>query len=159
MEPDHLIREYLLLGLRFDRIEEGYVDSFTGDPALRRQVTDEPAPEPAALTAQARRLLDALPDVPRTGGFTDQRAEFIAATELEVKHKNQAFLSQVGAWFDKQITAGQLRSFPRDVYQSLVLGPCQDFVCRWLAGRAKTELDAAAEQLGDAVWRGLKAQE
>ena len=33
MEPGTLIREYLLLGLRFDRIEEGYVDSFTGDPA------------------------------------------------------------------------------------------------------------------------------
>ena len=36
MEPDTLIREYLLLGLRFDRVEDGYVDSFTGDPALRR---------------------------------------------------------------------------------------------------------------------------
>ena len=47
MEPDHLVRQYLLLGLRFDRIEEGYVDSFTGDPRLRRQVADEAAPEPA----------------------------------------------------------------------------------------------------------------
>ena len=35
MDSGTLIREYLLLGLRFDRIEEGYVDSFTGDPALR----------------------------------------------------------------------------------------------------------------------------
>ena len=51
---DALIREYLLLGLRFDRIEEGYVDSFTGDPALRKQVADEPAPDPATLARQAR---------------------------------------------------------------------------------------------------------
>ncbi len=41
-----------MLGLRFDRIEEGYVDSFTGDPALRRAVADEPAPEPAELARQ-----------------------------------------------------------------------------------------------------------
>ncbi|HCA51509.1 MAG TPA: DUF885 domain-containing protein, partial [Mycobacterium sp.] len=46
MEPDHLVREYLLLGLRFDRIEAGYVDAFTGDPRLRRQVAGESAPQP-----------------------------------------------------------------------------------------------------------------
>ena len=42
MDATALIREYLLLGLRFDRIEEGYVDSFTGDPALRQAVASEP---------------------------------------------------------------------------------------------------------------------
>ena len=34
MEPGTLIREYLTLGLRFDRVEGGYVDSFTGDPLI-----------------------------------------------------------------------------------------------------------------------------
>ncbi|MDT7739961.1 MAG: hypothetical protein QOK09_3330, partial [Mycobacterium sp.] len=57
MQPADLIREYLLLGLRFDRVESGYVDSFFGDPALRRAVDDEPAPTPADLAAQAGRLL------------------------------------------------------------------------------------------------------
>lgn len=61
MEPDTLIREYLLLGLRFDRVEEGYVDSFTGDPALRRAVAAEPPPDPADLARQADRLLAELP--------------------------------------------------------------------------------------------------
>ena len=45
-----LIREYLLLGLRFDRVEEGYVDSFTGDPALRargRRPSRRPIPPPS----------------------------------------------------------------------------------------------------------------
>ncbi|MFY9920339.1 MAG: DUF885 domain-containing protein, partial [Mycobacterium sp.] len=49
MDSGTLIREYLLLGLRFDRIEEGYVDSFTGDPSLREAVASEPAPDPADL--------------------------------------------------------------------------------------------------------------
>ena len=69
MDPGTLIREYLLLGLRFDRIEEGYVDSFTGDPALREAVASEPAPDPADLARQADRLLAELPSVPRLDGF------------------------------------------------------------------------------------------
>src|SRR5262245_48071964 len=76
MESDALIREYLLLGLRFDRIEDGYVDSFTGDPALRRAVADEPAPEPAALVRQAQRLLA---EVDGADGLDGQRAAYVTA--------------------------------------------------------------------------------
>ena len=51
LEPAALIREYLSLGLRFDRIESGYVDAFTGDPALRQSVLAEPAPDPTCYLA------------------------------------------------------------------------------------------------------------
>ena len=64
-----LIREYLTLGLRFDRVEEGYVDAFTGDPALKRAVDAEPQPDPADLARQAERLLAELP-----AGLDDARA-------------------------------------------------------------------------------------
>ncbi|HXO57309.1 MAG TPA: DUF885 domain-containing protein, partial [Mycobacterium sp.] len=79
MEPDALVREYLLLGLRFDRIESGYVDSFTGDPALRQTVSAEAAPDPADLVRQARRLIAAIPDVPHRNGFDQQRADYVGA--------------------------------------------------------------------------------
>ena len=65
MEPDRLIREYLLLGLRFDRIEEGYVDSFTGDPGCAGRWPTSPRPDPAELAGQAQPLLAELPQVPR----------------------------------------------------------------------------------------------
>ena len=52
MSADRFIDDYLMLGLRFDRIEEGYVDSFTGDEELRRAVANEPAPDPARLAAE-----------------------------------------------------------------------------------------------------------
>lgn len=104
-----LIREYLLLGLRFDRIEEGYVDSFTGDPALRRSVADEPPPDPAALVRQARRLLD---DVDGAG-LSDQRAEYLKAhlRALECAGRKFAgedvgFVDEVRAYFDVSITKG-----------------------------------------------------
>jgi hypothetical protein len=76
MDATTLIREYLLLGLRFDRVEEGYVDSFTGDPELRRAVESEPSPDPADLARQAQRLLAA---VPQAEGLEAQRGDYLAA--------------------------------------------------------------------------------
>ncbi|MEI6251280.1 MAG: DUF885 domain-containing protein [Mycobacteriaceae bacterium] len=118
MEPDHLIREYLLIGLRFDRIEEGYVDSFTGDGRLRAQVSDEPAPQPAALAAQAIGLLGALPDVPRTTAFTEQRAEFIAAhlralacAGRKFAGEDVGFVEEVRDYFDVEISRGDVESY------------------------------------------------
>ncbi|WP_431235379.1 DUF885 domain-containing protein [Mycolicibacterium psychrotolerans] len=113
MQPGTLIRDYLTLGLRFDRIEEGYVDSFTGDPALRRAVADEPAPEPAELARQADRLLTELPGVARTGGFTDQRADFIGAhlralqfSARKFAGEEVGFVDEVRNYFDVEISRG-----------------------------------------------------
>ncbi|MEI6698189.1 MAG: DUF885 domain-containing protein [Mycobacterium sp.] len=113
MESDHLIDEYLLLGLRFDRIEEGYVDAFTGDPGLRRQVADEPTPNPAELARHADRLLVALEQLPRETGFTDQRAEFIAAhlralacAARRFAGEDIGFVDEVRQYFDVDISLG-----------------------------------------------------
>jgi hypothetical protein len=113
MESDTLIREYLLLGLRFDRIEDGYVDSFTGDPQLRRRVADEPPPDPSSLAAQSQRLLAQIPQVPRTGGFTEQRAEFVAAhlralacSARKFAGEDVGFVEEVRDYFDVEIGRG-----------------------------------------------------
>lgn len=117
MQPGTLIRDYLMLGLRFDRIEEGYVDAFTGDPELRRLVADEPAPEPAQLLRQAERLLAELPQVPRSsagpGGFTEQRAAFIGAhlralacAARKFAGEPVGFVQEVRDYFDVEIVRG-----------------------------------------------------
>lgn len=117
MQPGTLIRDYLMLGLRFDRIEEGYVDAFTGDPELRRLVADEPAPEPAQLVRQAERLLAELPQVPRSsagpGGFTEQRAAFIGAhlralacAARKFAGEPVGFVQEVRDYFDVEIARG-----------------------------------------------------
>src|SRR5215211_5013062 len=110
MEPDALIREYLLLGLRFDRVESGYVDAFTGDPQLRNLVANEPAPDPAELARRAERLLTELP----TGdGFDQDRADFIAAHLRALvcagrKFAGQpvGFVEEVNDYFDVRIAKG-----------------------------------------------------
>ena len=113
MDSDRLIREYLKIGLRFDRIEEGYVDSFTGDPELRRAVADEPAPDPAELAAQARRLLADLDATPRTDGFTEQRADYLAAhlraldsAGRKFAGEDIGFVDEVHSYFDVNIARG-----------------------------------------------------
>ena len=157
MEPDHLIDEYLLLGLRFDRIEDGYVDSFTGDQRLRRRVADEPAPDPAALAARAQRLLAALPDVPRTGSFTEQRAEFVAAhlRALECAARKFAgqdvgFVDEVRAYFDVEISRGDPERY-RAAHARIdeVLGGTGPLADRMAADRRADELPP--ERLGEAI--------
>lgn len=118
MEPAALIREYLLLGLRFDRIESGYVDAFTGDPELRRTVADEPAPDPADLVRQAERLIAALPDVPRGDGFDQARADYLAAhlralvcAGRKFAGEDIGFVDEVRDYFDVDIAKGDVEIY------------------------------------------------
>lgn len=113
MRPSELIRDYLKLGLRFDRIEDGYVDAFTGDSLLRAEVDDEPSSQPAELALQAQRLLAALTDVPRRDGFTDARADFIGAhlralacAARKFAGEQVGFVEEVRDYFDVDISRG-----------------------------------------------------
>ncbi len=148
MEPDTLIREYLLLGLRFDRVEDGYVDSFTGDPALRRAVAAEPAPDPVDLTRQAERLLAALPDTPRTGGFDETRADYLAAhlralalAGRKFAGEDVGFVDEVEAYFDVRITKGDPETY-RQAHVALdeALGGTGPLIERIQAHRTSDEI-------------------
>jgi len=104
-----LAREYVLLGLRFDRLSDGFVDAYTGDPALRRQVEDEPRPLPLALAAQARSLLAELP----SSGLAPDRVELLRSqlTALECNARRLAgepvgFVDEVKAYFGIDIALG-----------------------------------------------------
>ncbi|MGV9737666.1 DUF885 domain-containing protein [Rhodococcus aetherivorans] len=109
MDPDSLVREYLLLGLAFDRLEEGFVDAFTGDPALRGRVENAPAPDPRDLSHTARTLRAALP----VSGLSDERTRFLdvhlRALECSARKfagADIAFVDEVEAYFDVHIDMG-----------------------------------------------------
>jgi hypothetical protein len=104
-----LAREYVLLGLRFDRLSTGFVDAYTGDQALRRQVEDEPRPLPVALAAQARALLAELP----SSGLAEDRVALLRSqlTALECNARRLAgepvgFVDEVKAYFGVDIALG-----------------------------------------------------
>lgn len=145
MDSGTLIREYLLLGLRFDRVEEGYVDSFTGDPALRRQVADEPIPDPAELARQAQRLLA---EVPRTEGLDEQRAGYLAAhlkalacAGRKFAGEDVGFVEEVREYFDVDIAKGDPDRY-RDAHAKLdeALGGSGPLAQRLQAYRAGEEI-------------------
>jgi hypothetical protein len=115
VESDVLVREYLLLGLRFDRIECGYVDAFTGDPGLRRVVENEPPPHPAELGRRADELLRHIPQ--SLGGA---RADFIAAhlralacAGRKFAGEPVGFVDEVRTYFDVSITRGDTERYRR----------------------------------------------
>ncbi len=98
--------EYLKLGLRFGRVVDGFVDAYTGDPALRNQVDDEPAPDPAALSRQAAALSAAVADA----GLAPARADFLTAhlAALTVAGRRLAgqqmsFVDEVRSYFQVDI--------------------------------------------------------
>ncbi|APE36785.1 DUF885 domain-containing protein [Nocardia mangyaensis] len=104
-----LVTEYLRLGLAFDRLEEGFVDAYTGDPQLRRDAENAPVPEPAALARRAAELRVELTEA----GLSVRRTEFLDAhlVAMECSARKFAgaeigFVDEVRAYFDVDIAPG-----------------------------------------------------
>lgn len=101
--------EYVRLGLRFDRLEKGFVDAYTGDPRVRAQVADEPAPTAQRLRDQARGLLAELD----TAGLPADRAAYLRGqlTGLECTARKMSgepvgFVEEVRAYFQVDVALG-----------------------------------------------------
>lgn len=146
-DSEALIHEYLLLGLRFDRVEEGYVDSFTGDPQLRRQVADEAAPNPADLARQAQRLLAEVPG----SGLDGARADYLAAhlkalacAGRKFAGEDVGFVEEVREYFDVDIVKGDPQRY-RDAHRLLdeAVGGSGSLAARMHAYRSGEEIPPA----------------
>ena len=144
MDSATLIHEYLLLGLRFDRVEEGYVDSFTGDPALRRAVESEPTPDPADLARTAERLLAEVPG----SGLEQQRADYLAAhlkalacAGRKFAGQDVGFVEEVRDYFDVDIVKGDPERY-REAHRKLdeALGGTGDLAERMQSYRSGEEI-------------------
>ncbi|WP_123744121.1 DUF885 domain-containing protein [Saccharothrix texasensis] len=116
MDGDRIVREYLLLGLRLDRLSPGLVDSFTGDRALRRAVDVEPRPHPAALAERAALLRRELPGV----DLEPDRKRFLAAQLVaaetiarKLAGVRVGFVEEVRAYFQVDIRPGHTDTYRR----------------------------------------------
>ncbi|MEU7633222.1 DUF885 domain-containing protein [Nocardia sp. NPDC049220] len=121
MEAHPLVTEYLRLGLAFDRLEEGFVDAYTGDPALRRAVQNAPAPQPRELARRAAELRAGVSEA----GLSQERAEFLEAhlRALECSGRKFAgdeigFVEEVRAYFDVDIAPGDVDVY-RDAHRQM----------------------------------------
>ncbi|KJK52294.1 hypothetical protein UK23_03950 [Lentzea aerocolonigenes] len=109
MDADELVRGYLVLGLRLGRLVSGFVDSYTGDPALSRAVDNEPRLDPKALAGHARQLQKELPGA----DLTDQRKQFLQAhlralecTARKLAGERITFVDEVEQYFQVRIRPG-----------------------------------------------------
>lgn len=109
-----VVTDYLRLGLAFDRLESGFVDAYTGDPALRRQVSEGPAPQPRELAVQAQRLLRQVPEA----GLSEPRVEYLQAhlRALQCSAEKFAgqqipFIDEVRRYFDVDIALGEEQTY------------------------------------------------
>ncbi|MFF0491533.1 DUF885 domain-containing protein [Nocardia sp. NPDC004068] len=114
MQAHPLVSEYLRLGLAFDRLEEGFVDAYTGDPALRWSVENAPRPEPRELATRAADLRAQLADA----SLPAQRTEFLDAhlralecSARKFAGEDIAFVDEVRAYFDVDIAPGDLDDY------------------------------------------------
>ncbi|GEL19543.1 hypothetical protein PA7_33800 [Pseudonocardia asaccharolytica DSM 44247 = NBRC 16224] len=173
MARNLLVRDYLLLGLRLDRLLPGIVDSYTGDSALRRHAAGL-LPDPVELLRTARRLSAELPDA----GLDPGRQRFLAAqlTAVECAARRLAghdigFVEEVHACYDVVIGPGEPDDY-RAVHRELdELLPGAGSLAERLGAFRRREavgperLGAAADALSEALrertraWLALPADE
>lgn len=153
MRAHPLVTEYLRLGLAFDRLEEGFVDAYTADPQLRRDVQNAPTPEPRELARTAARLRDELP----SAGLDPQRTAFLEAhlRALECSARkfvgdDIGFVDEVAAYFDVDIAPGDESQY-REAHRRIdeVLGGSGPLAERMAAHRKADEI--APERLEECV--------
>ena len=104
-----LAREYVRLGLAFDRLERGWVDAYTGPVSLRAEVEDGPLPQASALAARAALLLAELPSC----GLEASRVEFLegqltalATAGRVLSGVDVGYVDQVEAYFQVRPVLG-----------------------------------------------------
>jgi hypothetical protein len=153
-----LVHEYLKLGLRFDRVVEGYVDAYIGPAELRAEVAAEPQPDPVALSGQATALSAEVAGsdlAPARIGFLTAHLDALAVGGRRLAGEQMSFVDEVKSYFQVDIAP-----VPTDVFAaahdeiSALLGGSGPLMDRWTAFR---EADTCPVPLVETAVRTLAA--
>ncbi|NEM05328.1 DUF885 domain-containing protein [Geodermatophilus normandii] len=152
--------EYVRLGLRFDRLEPGFVDAYTGEKRIRAEVDSERAPTPQGLRDQARALLGELD----AAGLPEGRTAFLRGqlTALECSARKMSdepvgFLDEVRSYFQVDLVLGDAAHYAAAHAELDVLLPGDGTLAeRYAAHRRREEcppqrLEAAVHALSSAL--------
>jgi AcrR family transcriptional regulator len=95
---------------------------------------------------------------PRLAQFLMNRreTELRRATKDRVRELNRVFFPRVRRWIEQHVQAGALRQLSDDMWEPVLLGPCQEFSRLWLAGRTRSSLRRAERELADATWSAVR---
>jgi hypothetical protein len=153
MDIDPVVEQYLRLGLAFDRLEPGFVDAFTGDPALRREIDNAPAPDPSALARQASSLRAEVSGAdldPRRIDFLTSALRALECSARKFAGADITFVDEVRAYFDVDIEMGDPEHY-RQAHADLdvLLPGSGDLAERYAAHRRSEEIPA--DKVAEAV--------
>lgn len=174
MDSARLVSEYVRLGLRFDRLEPGLVDSYAGNPALRVRVRHEPRPDPLRLAARARELRAELAGCEIAESrrcFLDAQLTALEATGLRLGGRGLPFADEVRACFQVDPRVGDPDEYrgahreldellpgsgalaerlaavrSRDVLPPGMLEPCLEAVSAALRGRVRARFGLPVQE-------------
>jgi hypothetical protein len=155
---DETVTDYLKLGLRFGRVVDGFVDAFTGDEDLKRQVDDEPAPDPSELSRQAAALSARVPDAglgPARTDYLTAHLDALAVAGRRLAGEPMSFVDEVRSYFQVDI----------DLVDTDVYAAAHDEISALLGGagsladrlRAVREAEACPPDLVETVVRTVAA--
>jgi AcrR family transcriptional regulator len=114
-----------------------------------------------AVRALVRHHLRWVERDPRLARFLMGRreTELRLATEARVRELNRAFFPRVAAWVSRNVEKGTLRPLPRELWEPVLLGPCQELSRLWLSRGAPFSLRGAERELAEATWRAVKTDQ
>jgi AcrR family transcriptional regulator len=88
-----------------------------------------------------------------------RHAEFMTPAEEDIAEANKKFISSFIAWLRPNVKSGAVRRMAADLFISLILGPCQEYVRNWIGGNAYTDLPTAKQELAKAAWLVVRGDE
>src|SRR3954447_2169912 len=159
--------EYVRLGLRFDRLESGFVDAYTGDPRIRAEVAGESAPTPTGLRDQARALLRELDAADLPADRADYLRGQLAGLECTARKMSGepvGCVDEVAAYFQVDVVLGDPAEYAEAHAELGVLlpgdGPLAE---RYAAHRRREEcppdrLESAVHALSSALRDRVRGQ-
>jgi AcrR family transcriptional regulator len=90
--------------------------------------------------------------------FNRHETEVRAQTEQPMAQLNRRLFAEGGALLEPLFEGGALRRLPLDLFNSVLIGPSQEFARHWLAGRTRTSIKTAERELAEAAWAALRGE-
>ncbi|MFW6051220.1 MAG: TetR/AcrR family transcriptional regulator [Myxococcota bacterium] len=87
-----------------------------------------------------------------------RHADGVLEREEALRRGTRDFLRRMQARIDPHVERGEIVALPAALYPLVIIGPAQDMIRHWLAGRLALDPRAVADTLADLAWKALRPE-
>jgi AcrR family transcriptional regulator len=87
-----------------------------------------------------------------------RHADGVIARETALRQGTQDFLRRMHALLEPHVQGGHIMRLPASLYPLIIIGPAQDMLRHWLAGRLSLDPRSVASTLADLAWKAVRAE-